>query len=294
MTNEPIQSRATIGWQLAKSALRALALHKRLVAVPLVGLLAGALIVVLWWMLFGATVSHLHSSSPWFIAYIIVLLAVLYVLLIAAKVVTDGALIYGATKAYTGQRSSVGDNFANAFHRFWPLLSYGCIAGTVGFIFAILSERLSGIGNAVTNIADTSWRAANYFTVPALVMSEQRIGPFSAMKRSIGTIKQVWGEGLVSNIGITLFAFLGFAAYLLIAAGVIYVAHVNAPAVVMPALAILTIIFIALLFYVWTLNAMIKAALYYYATTSTTPSQFNTSLLRAAMTIKKARKVFGS
>ena len=50
--------------------------------------------------------------------------------------------------------------------------------------------------------------------------------------------------------------------------------------------------FIVMVAVLSTIGAIAKAALYYYATTGEAPANFNSQLLHAAMTPKKARRVF--
>jgi hypothetical protein len=131
--------------------------------------------------------------------------------------------------------------------------------------------------------------------LPIIVMEEKNVMPLQATKKSVAMIRQVWGESAVAQVGISVVTFLVTVIYLMTAsilAAVVAAAGVTSIGVWigLAALGIIGLLFLSLIFTV--LGGIVKAAIYYYATTGESPETFNRELLRTAMTTKKARTIF--
>ena len=145
-------------------------------------------------------------------------------------------------------------------------------------------------------LAQASWGVASFFAVPFIVTSPTPLGPVRATKQSVGLMKQVWGESLIAGGTVTLIAVIVSFAYL-----AIVIAVYAALNLVITSGAVFTLMFfgavgglllISALFSV--LDAVVTAAIFYYATTGESPVAFDQRLMRQAFTHKQARNVFGA
>lgn len=216
----------------------------------------------------------------------------LYFFLTLAANYFSAAVIVGATKRFNGGAPTVRGSLAAAGRKIGPLALFSLLMATVGFLLQLLEDRVPFAGKIAVWLVDASWNIANFFAVPVIVLSNETVQPLTATKRSVGVIKKVWGEGIVAQVGIgiigalTFFTYMAFSVALLILAG-----SLNAPdGVVIATLALMLggLVVIGLLFSA--LGAVVKAALYQYATTGTPPEAFNAQLLQSAIHAKKAKK----
>ena len=291
------------GWQLTKSSWQVLRLDKELTVLPVISLICTVIalitLVALAILILGtAGLAVKHSgmnfsfAAPAWLNIVAVIIASFVITFIANFF--SGALIYGATQRFKGVDPTIRSSVAGARRKFYPLAGFSLLMSTVGLILQALEERLPFAGAIAVRILGAAWSIANIFAIPVIVLSEANVQPLDATKQSIQTIKKVWGEGVIANIGISLIGGLGVLAYVLLAAALGILGGVlHLPA----ALGIVAVIvaFIGLLVLALVLSALssiAKAALYYYAVTGTAPQSFNHELLQAAITRKKARRIF--
>lgn len=291
------------GWQLTKSSWQVLRLDKELAVLPVIGLIMTivALLVLLTVIIFGfgaagfvvhhAGLSFSFTAPAWLddIAAVIALFVITFI-----ANFFNGALIYGATERFNGQDPTIGSSVAGAQRKFYPLAGFSLLMTTVGLALQAVERRLPFAGALAVRLLGAAWSIANIFTVPVIVLSEGSVQPLDATRQSVQVIKKVWGEGVVANIGIGLIGGLSVLAYiLLVAAFGVLGGALHAPAIL--GFSLVVAAFAGLLLLALILNALsaiAKAALYYYAVTGQAPQSFNNELLRAAITPKKARRIF--
>jgi hypothetical protein len=295
-------NRISRGWQLTKSSWQVLILDKELAALPLLSIITTALFVivggaltVLGMMAYGAIISDGSFSAPGWVNAL--LLVILYGGLTVIANYFSGAIIYGATERFNGGDPTVRSSLAGVRKKFRPLALFSLMMATVGLVLQAIEDRVPLAGKIAVWLVNASWSIANIFAIPVIVLSEKNVNPLEATKESVRIIRQVWGEGVVAQLGISvisalsLFAYtaiwlaLGFGAQALVGAAIPAIAVIVFLTVAFVGLFALGLLFTAL-------NSIAKAAVYHYAVTGTAPEMFNKDLLRAAMTPKKARKIF--
>lgn len=161
-------------------------------------------------------------------------------------------------------------------------------------IVQMVSDRMPFAGRVVAWIGVAAWSIATIFAIPVIVLSEEPIGPIKAVRQSSVTLKKVWGEGLIVNFGVGLIAGLSVFGYIaLIILISIGLGNAHLPREVTGPLFLAAVVVGLLMTMVFsTLTAIMRTALYYYATTGKAPEMFNKELLHASLTVKKARRIF--
>jgi hypothetical protein len=289
-------------WLLVKGASHALRMDKELFALPFIGgllsLATVALAVVVMIFNPGGAIHRPTSSlgvefSPLGTALGVLLLATLSVI---ATLMT-GAITHGAIERFKGSDPTVGSSLRAARKRLGSLSVFALFSFTIGSILSYIAERIPGIGPQVlTWLAQASWGVASFFAIPIIVTSQTPVGPVRATKQSVRLMKQVWGESLIAGGTVSLIAVIISFAYLALTiaiyAGLNIVIDSSAIFMTLSIITVGGLLLISVLFSV--LEAVVKAAIFYYATTGESPVSFDQRLMRQAFTHKQARNVFGS
>lgn len=289
------------GWELTKSSWGVLKLDKELAILPVVsmvvsvvacvgiaiGLMALAVGVL---KIFG--VHNFATNSPWPLLPLALCLA--FTLSIVGNFFS-AAIIYGATERFRGGDPTLRSSLAGAWHKLGPLAAFSLMMATVGLALQVLENRLPIAGKIIAWLGGLAWSIATMLAVPVIVLSEDNVRPFAAVKQSSKTIRDVWGNGGVaaqfgiSLVGVlTIFGYVGFWILL----GVLTSSVAMPNALFATTLAVAVLGFFLLLAVFGALTSIAKAALYHYATTGQAPELFNQQLLQASMTQKKARRIF--
>lgn len=195
------------------------------------------------------------------------------------------ALVGAAMIRLDGGDPTLRDGFDAAKSRLPAILGYAAIAATVGLILQSMKDRDNNfIVRLIGSGLGAAWTLATFMVVPVLV--SQNVGPIDALKRSIGLLKQTWGENAIGNVGIG--AAFGLIMFLVIAAGV-GLSFVAAQASVGLAIAVGAVFLVAVLLlgvYQAALSGIYSAALYRYATEGEAPAAFRALELQTAFQAK--------
>ena len=190
------------------------------------------------------------------------------------------ALVGAAMIRLDGGDPTLRDGFDAAKSRLPSILGYAAIAATVGvFLQALKSEdnfivRLIGSGLGV------AWTLATFLVVPVLVSRD--IGPVDALKESVALLKRTWGENAIGNVGIgAAFGLITFA-FLLVGAGLTFLAFQASPVLAVGVGVVFLIGVLLLGVYQAALSGIYSAALYRYAVSRETPTAFQGAMLETA------------
>lgn len=291
------------GWQIAKSSWNVLKLDKELALLPLISSVATIFIVVgLYALIISglSTASRLdlqysgiqtYTASPWI--NVAIGIGVYFIITLIANFFS-AAIIYGATQRFNGIDPTVKSSLNGARRKFYPLAGFSLLMSTVGLALQAIENRLPFGGAIVVWLVDAAWSTANIFAVPVIVLSEGSVHPLEATKKSVQIIKQIWGESVVANVGISLiglFSVLGYSSIAVVLVVASAAAHL--PIALTATLGVLAVIgLIAIMVVLAAISAIAKAALYHYAVKGVAPHLFDAELLRASITHKKARRIF--
>ena len=270
------------GWNLAKQSLRVILLDKELLLFPLFSgvssiLVAISFLVPLWSTGLGSALIQKQGGNP---ALYFVVFA-FYLVNFFVIVFFNSGLVACAMIRFRGGDPAVSDGLRAAWNRLPQIFAWSLLAASVGFILRMLESRSRRGASIVYGLLGLVWTTASYFVIPVLVV--ENLGPFAALKRSGAVLKKSWGEALAANFGIGLLLTLCMlAAFIPALLG--FITGSNPAIVAGVAISALLVLLVTLVQSV--ANAILRAALYLYASEGTAPAQFDASLLQTAFAPK--------
>lgn len=271
------------GWELAKESFRVLRMDKELILFPLLSGVCCLLVLASFAAPLLVTNTDLgalldeqqDAQNP--LLYVVLFL--FYFANYFVIVFFNSALVACAIIRFRGGDPTLGDGLRAALNRLPQILGWALVAATVGWILRAIESRSEKVGAVVTGLLGMAWTALTYFVVPVLVV--EKAGPFQAVQRSAGILRQTWGEALSANWGIGFFTFLlsllGIAP---IIAGMFAFETSVLLGGALIATGVVWLLFIALISSA--LDAIVLGALYLYAADGTVPQHFNENLLHDA------------
>ncbi len=274
------------GWRLAKECWRVLQLDRELMLFPVMstiacGLVLASFLVPLWTsgVLENSANNPELMSEPVMLAGYFAFYFVSYFVIIFF----NSALVACAVIRFRGGDPTVADGLRAAMQRLPKILAWAAVSAVIGMILKAIEQRSGAIGRFIVGLFGAGWAIASYFAIPVLVI--ENAGPVDALKRSVSIIRKTWGEALTAEIGMSLLVFVAILpAILLFVFG----------AVTVPSSAVLGGAFIAL-GAVWafgvilaaaTMDAILKAALYLYASDGKIPHNFDNTIAETAFAPK--------
>lgn len=186
-----------------------------------------------------------------------------------------------------GQDLTFGDGMRSALNKIGKIAKWSLVASTVGVVLKTISDHSEILGRIVVAIMGAAWNVLTFFIAPILIVEDLTIK--ESLEKSVSTIKKVWGEAVIVNVGVGLFFgilfLIGFLAYIpLIFTGNVTILIVAAIALAIYAV-ILTIISSVL-------SVIFKVVLYEYASTGNVPRGFSKEAIDMAFGEKRRRKAF--
>jgi Family of unknown function (DUF6159) len=198
----------------------------------------------------------------------------------------NSALVACALKRFAGEPAGPGEGLKVAVSRLPQIAAWSAVSATVGVVLQALQERAGFLGKIVLNMIGMVWTIATFFVVPVLVV--EKVGPFEALKRSVGVLKKTWGESLVVNVGMSavsmLLVLVGLLLFVGGGIGLTIATHHWAPIAIGGVLMIVWVTLLALVFSA--LKGIFLAATYQYATTGVVPGGFDQGTLAQAFAMK--------
>lgn len=288
---------------MTKSSWNVLLLDKKLLLVPLLAFLASLAVFIPYFGIIFLSYDMAPSGdgsheSGGILEYLMIPFWLsLYLVLGFISTFSTAVVIDNALKRFAGQPHSLKGSFRAAWAKKGSLAAFSVLSTTIGLVLGFIEERIPFGGKVVAWLVSASWTIATLFAIPAILHSKEYIGPFDATKQSIATIKKVWGEGVVSQLAISLIAgitmiTLGFAYFAVFVGSLIALDPLHYTYAIMPVTTLFFAVLIGLSIIFNTLIMIARAALYHFAVTGEAPSTFDSELLRSTMTPKKARKLF--
>ncbi len=299
----PKRGRVRTGWALVKSAWHVLKLDKELAAIPALSAICSLLLLIpfgiVGWLNTEITrdaAGQITGGGLDFGNWNIAFWATMYIVLTFAANFFAAAIAYGAIERFKGGDPTVGGSLNAAWRHAGSIFGFSVLAATVGLVLNMIEERVPFAGRIAVWLANAAWSIATIFAIPIIVTSDQPVKPLAAVRQSASLIKKTWGESVVANLSVALVGIIVILTYGL-SMGLLAIALSAGLGMGglylglgLLAVSIIGIMVIALV--LSTLSAITRAAVFYYATTGSAPESFDQELMRAAMTPKKARKVF--
>lgn len=280
-------TRIANGWELTKQSYRVLMLDKELLLFPLMSgfsclLVLGSFAAPLWNSKYINVIMNDQQVPQDPVAYII--LFAFYFVNYFVIIFFNSALVACAIIRLKGGDPTVADGFRAAMNRLPQIAGWALVSATVGFILKLIESRSERVGQIVAGLLGMAWSITTYFVVPVLVVEKKN--PFEAMKRSVGILRETWGESLVANFGVGMIIFLiMIPLILLIVAGGFLIA--SGSIVMGGALIAIGFMLILLVSLVSSaIHSILIAVLYMFAAEEEIPQQFDRSLIAHAFAHK--------
>jgi len=270
------------GWQLACLSLDVLRANKVLLVFPLLTAGSMSLLFVSFmlpgWAIFGR---YMHGASTHTDQLNGALLSFLFYW-VNYTVVTffNVALMAVTLDRLEGGEADITTGLSRALAQWSSILAYSAIAATVGTVLHAIEERVGWLGQIVFGLLGLAWTVSVALVVP--VLAAEDAGPFEAVSRSAGLIKDAWGEGLVSAGSISYLTGLILVAVALLGGGAAagaFMHHFIAFGVLLGVLTISAFAFVLLV--QETLEKINLAVLYRFANGGVTPG-YDAALLQGA------------
>jgi len=104
--------------------------------------------------------------------------------------------------ALNGEAVSLSRGLKFACTRWKAIVMWSVFAGVIGLIIREIARRNNLVGSIIARLLGAAWSIAAVFVIPVIVRDAETNNPIVMLKKSVGTVKQMWGEGLIGYIGI--------------------------------------------------------------------------------------------
>ena len=178
-----------------------------------------------------------------------------------------------------GQAPTIGYGLSMANKRLPQIVAWAFVSALIGVLLKVIENAHEKVGAIVAAILGTAWSVMTYFAVPYLVM--EGIGPVQAIKRSVQTLKQTWGEALVGHFSLGLLSLL-LVLPILVLLGVLGFFAAGNPSALVAVIALGVVLLGLYAAVTSAADTIFKALLYNYATGQTLPANVDGDRLASA------------
>ena len=200
----------------------------------------------------------------------------------------EAAIIIIIRGRLNGQQLTFKDGLNGAFSKVGKIFAWSLFSATIGVILKMISDRSQILGKIVIMILGAAWGVLTFFIAPVLIVENFSIK--ESLKKSAETIKRVWGETVIVNVGVGLYFGLlflaGFAVFILT------LFSANKAIIIVGAVALFVYI-LALIVMSATLSVVFRMVLYEYANTGNVPQGFSPEVISMAFREKKKKNSMG-
>ena len=180
---------------------------------------------------------------------------------------------------------SVGRGIALANARIGVILQWTAISVTVGLLMRALRERGGIAGTVVSMIGNFAWGLATFFVIP--VLATKHIGPIDAIRQSAGLLRRTWGEQIVGEAGVGIFAIIISAPVWIVALlAIAFGAASGSTGALVAGIAVGGLLLVLVAAFVSTLSTVYRAVLYRWATEHQATADFSEAELSGAFRAK--------
>ena len=282
---------ATIGntWRITKISWRVLQLDRELIFFPIMGTLGAIVVGLVAAGVFGAvgTFDRLGSAGDAeFNVVDLIITLVAYFGGLYMIIFFNAGLVAAARERLEGGDPNVMSGIRAVAPMWLAILGWTLITGTVGLILRALQAAAESqdspvariIGTILISIVGAVWAYITFFVIPVLVV--ERIGPFSAIRRSAGMLRRSWGEQVTAQFS---FFFIYLIAIIIVAIPVVILAMIA------PIAAIITAVILGgiALASVAAMEGIFKAALYEWVSEGKGSEWFDRALLSNAYEVRR-------
>jgi hypothetical protein len=164
---------------------------------------------------------------------------------------------------FDGNSTSVREGLAAAWRARRQIAVWAVVAATLGTILYILDEKFGVVGSLTRAVFNLAWALLTFFIVPVIVL-DQRRSLRSQLRRSGSLFRETWGESVSATLGVSfVFLLVSLPGIVLGAVGYFMLNGVLATGALVGGGGIV----VAAIVGSQTASAIVRTALYRYATT---------------------------
>jgi len=249
------------GFEITRDSLRIFAQRPTLLVLPALSLLAvGSAFAILGAIVFqqglvaSLLTNDLYKYSALFCA-----------IAISSSVATffNAAVVHCAAQLFDGNSTSVRDGLAAAWRARRQIALWAVVAATLGTVLYILDEKFGVVGSLTRAVFNLAWALLTFFIVPVIVLDDRR-RLRRQLRRSGSLFRETWGESVSATLGVSfVFLLVALPGVALGAVGYFVLDGVLATGALVGG----GVFIIAAIVGSQTASAIVRTALYRYATT---------------------------
>ncbi|MCX6651302.1 MAG: DUF6159 family protein [Methanomassiliicoccales archaeon] len=267
---------------LTKMSFRVIRKDKEILLFPVMSGLVSIIVMASffgsWFFLNGFDIEGMQNN---YLLYVFLFL--FYLVSYFTVIFFNVALVACSMKRLEGGDPTVRYGLGFAAGRLKVILKWALVAATVGLILKSISSRSGAMGKIVIGFIGAAWSIATYFVVPVIAFED--VGPFQAIKRSLGILRGTWGEGLLSNLGLGL---IFFALALLGLVPIVLVIIYGSLMMILIAIVAVVLYWVFLGVLYSTASTVLLTALFRFATTGKVSEDFPEAVVKNPWTAEQA------
>ena len=266
------------GWDFIQKSFAILGSNKDLLIFPAAS--AASCIIASMWILgifgfaYGDQVRSLFMSNPQHLMMTHEMWAGLFLLYVVNYFIVvffNVGLVISATDRIAGGHASINQGLDLAWRRKGKIFQWAVVAATFGILMKVAERRLSFLERMGLRLIEMAWGLATVFIAP--VLAAEDIGPIDALRRSSQIFKETWGEKLAGGYALGLY-FLLLAIPGVVAPFILF--RLFGTMGMIAGYALMALYFLLLSTISATVEGVLIAALYRYATTKEASKPFRT------------------
>lgn len=191
---------------MVSACFRILKNNKKLLLFPFISLLCCAIAIISFIFPAFAGMSYiLHNniSGYQFIISIVVILFVFYTVIYFIMTFFNAAFLFCVDSIICKKPVSLCNGIKAATACLPVIFAWSLIAATVGMILSLLEKRSNRGFSIARTVLGVSWSIITFLALPVLIFENK--GPFAAIKDSIKSMKNKWGDGV--RLGLNLYVY---------------------------------------------------------------------------------------
>lgn len=280
------------GWELTKQSFRVIKEDKEILIFPILSgiVTIGFSAIFFFFFLLGEitllfTSQNLANVALW-LWFFLFLLGTYFI-----AIFFQAAIITSASVRFSGKNPSLGDGFKEPIKKIHKLFIWAIISAVVGLLLKIIENLGKGrsrgtrLATSITSsLLGLAWALLTFFTVPILLF--ENTSTFGSIKRSKDLFIRTWGENVTAQFTIGGVFFLVTLPFIVL----FFLSFLSGSIAFIIFSLVLLLLSIAVISVISTsVNGILKAALYKYATSKKMPSVYTPETLQNLFTKPQTR-----
>ncbi len=197
-------TRLSNGWEIAMTSMKVLNANKQLIIFPILSgislLLVIGSFVVPFLAIHGWDVKAVDINGNRAVMYLWTF--VFYIVNYFIVVFFNMALMHCARLYFEGEEVTVNKGLRFSVSRVGAIFAWAVFAATIGTLLKMIQDNLGWLGKILISLVGFLWSIATFFVIP--IIAYENVGPYDALQKSAGMMKEKWGETIGANFSIGL------------------------------------------------------------------------------------------